>query len=507
MIPELIASYIVGFKEGYYGEAYYSMLQKKYGRVVVTNNHSTTKETSSTTEETTKNNDFEENIEKVEGEIIEPKKYEIVPINMAKEKAAFNDDNFTIFIQNIQDKLEITNDIELMESRLIISTIYFLIGMISYEQLIERCGSHNDILYCDSLSFQATYKSRFWNGGGGFRILDKKYWDDKNLMPPEPIPFKQICNYKLLANILNTVLGFEDNKNDPVYQMIYNELFDMLDDVSPDVEKREKLSDIASYVPPIQSGKIENLKGEQEDVTVFKNDFLKYEEKLKNMLKGIRHTFGPTGLNSSAYINIYDNNDNFLISYYIDDGGILGGMSVAIWAINPVNGERDGYLTLVDKHPEIIRKAFLDPNYTMSEEEFKLCSKDQFHNGGIYQFIDFSGMEFHLSNITDSDFAQFEINLIKCINLNWAKISKMPKLRFVQFTNINRFTLVSDKKCKLTAKNTNYDIVNGLKIRFNNGSAKVSIFDKQIDLSDFDAIYYNQPSWADPRSSSITTMM
>jgi len=421
----------------------------------------------------------------------EKEKFEIVAVNEPQKiRGHIPDDTLDNYIQKMQDDLELTEDMEKYESKLIAVAIFWMIGSIDFAQMRKRCINFNAIQYIDSLIVEVAMSNEEFRN---LRAFDKSFENDRMLEIPDPIPFKQLVNPVLLYQVMNYISKTGSNKDNIIFCIVYNSLvdiaFDLIDQAYPDIKQREEISRITAKIPPITETQVYNQASEQlEDVRA--NQFVNLSMELKPVLNGLKHSFAPTGMDGSAYLTVYSEDGNPINQFLVDEGSMLGkGPSIALYAIDPNNGNPDTILVLIREHQDIVSKAIREPGYIISTEDLRSIVKDQFSDGLVYQFIDLSNMGYHLNTMTPQDYETLGSNLSYICHLNWPNINYWPRLRFRQYNGINNFTLVSDELVKIPTVDCNHDIVSGLVVRFTNGIVNASINDMTINIQN------QMPSW------------
>ena len=167
------------------------------------------------------------------------------------------------------------------------------------------------------------------------------------------------------------------------------------------------------------------------------------------------------------------NGDLVYVSFFIDglrnnfyiDPGVLIGNGYNMFCNIP------GDTILVNfKHKDIIKKTIFNPSYILTIEEIKEVQKDMFMNESIYYRIDMSNMPSISIKLSDDELATFGKKLSAICTINFAQFGLPydPRLRIKSFTNLNNFTLVSDKftySALIDRRQTASQIVHGLELK------------------------------------------
>lgn len=142
-------------------------------------------------------------------------------------------------------------------------------------------------------------------------------------------------------------------------------------------------------------------------------------------------------------VNVFFN--NAVHSVLVDDGSIMGGTTVSVMGTyhDPKSGWINTLFVPVIRYKEIatdiLNKLFFVIPDRVADEIFK----QQFNNGLIYRFIDFSGTAF-MDQLADR--STFEWRLGKCLKV--MKLYGMNmRFRFSNFITPSDFTLTADSQC------------------------------------------------------------
>ena len=120
---------------------------------------------------------------------------------------------------------------------------------------------------------------------------------------------------------------------------------------------------------------------------------------------------------------------------------------------------QDVYIN-IDKHPDIVKKV-LTTNHSygfnqsnLSDMELKTLT-GEYMSPYTYRFFDFSGMYKHINTILKEDMVKLETNLVAITHLGWNNIGMQvpPRFRFRDYKSPDTFILVSDKNVRVQSSN------------------------------------------------------
>lgn len=187
--------------------------------------------------------------------------------------------------------------------------------------------------------------------------------------------------------------------------------------------------------------------------------------------------------NGIVTLSILSNNGYIINAYTVDYGNILGGTKISLLTYFNINGFMDSIFFDVNKHKEIANNVLRYNN--ISDVELNEVITDNFMNGTIYKYIDFSNTPW-MDNLSVLDKANLEKRLsyiVEKLKDLAGVINDAPRLRFIDYRDTSNFILSSDKCVVSQLPGVTSDIIaEGLSIIMNDKS--VSIINKTDTIID-----------------------
>lgn len=144
---------------------------------------------------------------------------------------------------------------------------------------------------------------------------------------------------------------------------------------------------------------------------------------------------------------VFNNGDGTFPTYWIDPDVAVGNGYMVLG--NYVTGNPVMPLDTIPVHSsekEILKKVLENPTYVLTPEEIQRCMSHMFTNQKIYSIVDMSNMSNRLSKLSEDEFRKLGQKFTYIINS--LSQNEMGRLRVNSWKSIDKFTMISDEKCK-----------------------------------------------------------